>query len=160
MVGRAVAALQPRIQRQVSKPHGRRVGRSGAGKQQRRKSAHAHQANASAQPLPSLCWIFIASAENPPGDWLRVECPGEGRMQEAKALRDEYTRTIELARTLPAETLQLERTLNDLVNQAYGLTAAEIELIWQTAPPRPACPSRDPQQDPLPAPMPACQTCS
>src|ERR1039458_806084 len=100
MVGRAVAALQRRIHRQVSKPHGRRVGRSGAGKQQRRKSAHAHQANASAQPLPSLCWIFIASAENPPGDWLRVECPGEGRMQEAKALRDEYTRTIDPAHAL------------------------------------------------------------
>jgi hypothetical protein len=37
---------------------------------------------------------------------------------------------------LAAETLKLERTLNDLVNQAYGLTAAEIDLIWKTAPPR------------------------
>jgi hypothetical protein len=31
---------------------------------------------------------------------------------------------------------QLERRLNDLVNQAYQLTPAEIELLWQTAPPR------------------------
>ena len=32
------------------------------------------------------------------------------------ALRDEYTRTIEPARALAAETLTLERTLSDLVN--------------------------------------------
>jgi hypothetical protein len=52
------------------------------------------------------------------------------------ALRDEYTRTIAPARALAAETLKLERTLSDLVNQAYALTPAEIELMWQTAPPR------------------------
>ena len=51
-------------------------------------------------------------------------------------MRNEYTRTIEPARALAAETLQLERTLNDLVNQAYCLSPAEIELLWQTAPPR------------------------
>ena len=34
---------------------------------------------------------------------------------------------------LAAETLKLERTLSDLVNQAYGLTPAEIELTWKTA---------------------------
>jgi hypothetical protein len=49
---------------------------------------------------------------------------------------DEYTRTTDPARTLAAETLNLERTLSDLVNQAYGLTPAEIALMWQTAPPR------------------------
>jgi hypothetical protein len=52
------------------------------------------------------------------------------------ALRDEYARTIEPARALAAETLKLERTLSDLVNQAYALTPAEIELLWKTAPPR------------------------
>jgi hypothetical protein len=52
------------------------------------------------------------------------------------ALRDEYTRTIEPARTLATESLTLERTLSDLVNQAYALTPAEIALMWQTAPPR------------------------
>jgi hypothetical protein len=51
-------------------------------------------------------------------------------------LRNEYTRTIAPARALAAETLNLERTLSDLVNQAYALTPAEIELVWQTAPPR------------------------
>jgi hypothetical protein len=51
-------------------------------------------------------------------------------------LQDEYNRTIKPASALAAETLKLERTLSDLVNQAYGLTPAEIELIWKTAPPR------------------------
>jgi hypothetical protein len=51
-------------------------------------------------------------------------------------LRDEYTRTIEPSQAAAAETLTLERTLSDLVNQAYGLTPAEIALMWQTAPPR------------------------
>jgi hypothetical protein len=40
------------------------------------------------------------------------------------------------SRALAAETLNLERTLSDIVNQAYGLTRAEIALMWQTAPPR------------------------
>ncbi|MGO8928355.1 MAG: hypothetical protein ACLQU3_15920 [Limisphaerales bacterium] len=52
------------------------------------------------------------------------------------ALRDEYTRTIAPARALAAETVTLERTLSDIVNQAYALTPAEIALMWQTAPPR------------------------
>jgi hypothetical protein len=51
--------------------------------------------------------------------------------------------TIEPARGRAAETLTLERTLSDLVNQTYGLTSAEITLMWQTA--RPACPSRRPR---------------
>ena len=51
-------------------------------------------------------------------------------------LRDEYTRTIAPALALAAETLALERTLSDLVNQAYSLTAAESDLMWKTAPPR------------------------
>jgi hypothetical protein len=51
-------------------------------------------------------------------------------------LRDENTRSIEPAHALAAETLSLERMLNDLVNQAYALTPAETELMWQTAPPR------------------------
>ena len=56
-------------------------------------------------------------------------------------MRDEYTRTIEPARALAAETLKTERTLSDLVNQAYALAPAEIELMWQTAPPRMPIPS-------------------
>ena len=44
-------------------------------------------------------------------------------------VQDEYTRTIEPARALAAETLNLERTLSDLVNQAFCLTPAEIDLM-------------------------------
>ncbi len=50
------------------------------------------------------------------------------------ALRDECTRTIEPSHAPVAETLTLERKLSDLVNQAYGLTPAEVDLMWQTAP--------------------------
>jgi hypothetical protein len=53
-----------------------------------------------------------------------------------QGLREEYTRSIEPARALATETLKLERTLSDFVNQAYALTPAEIALMWQTAPPR------------------------
>jgi len=52
------------------------------------------------------------------------------------ALRDDYTRTIEPARALAAETLKLEPALSDLVNQADALTPAEVDLMWKTAPPR------------------------
>jgi hypothetical protein len=37
--------------------------------------------------------------------------------------------------------MNLERTFSDLVNQAYALTPAEIDLMWQTAPPRMSIPS-------------------
>jgi methylase of polypeptide subunit release factors len=53
-----------------------------------------------------------------------------------QALRQEHATTIEPARSLAAEALQLECRINDLVNQAYGLTPEEIDLMWQTAPPR------------------------
>jgi hypothetical protein len=36
-------------------------------------------------------------------------------------LHDEHTRTVVPAHTLAAEALTLERTLSDLVNQAYAL---------------------------------------
>ncbi len=44
------------------------------------------------------------------------------------ALRDESSRTIAPAGALAAEALTLERTLSHLVNQASGLTPAEIAL--------------------------------
>ncbi len=51
-------------------------------------------------------------------------------------MREEYARTIEPARLLAAEALQLEYKLHDLVNAAYGLTSDEVRLMWDTAPPR------------------------
>ena len=53
-----------------------------------------------------------------------------------RALRDEYTATIEPMRRTLSEAAGLERRLSDLVNAAYGLTPEEVELLWRTAPPR------------------------
>jgi hypothetical protein len=51
-------------------------------------------------------------------------------------LREEHARTIEPAQSLAAEARRLERQVSDLVNEAYGLSADEVRLIWETAPPR------------------------
>ena len=53
-----------------------------------------------------------------------------------KALREEYARTLQPMRLLADEALKLEQQISDLVNQAYGLTPDEIDLMWKTAPPR------------------------
>jgi hypothetical protein len=63
-----------------------------------------------------------------------------GADPQVQGLRDEQIRAVEPARALAAENLNLERTLSDLVSQAYGLTPAEINLIWKTAPPRMSIP--------------------
>ena len=77
----------------------------------------------------------LNKAGSPPESLLRADSP---RAEEAGT-----------ARTFTAETPSLERTLSDLVNQAYGLTPAEIALMWQTAPPR--MPIRPPGRFPAPA---------
>ncbi len=51
-------------------------------------------------------------------------------------LRDEHARSIAPMRPLATEALRLEHHLSDLVNAAYHLTPEEIDLLWQTAPPR------------------------
>ncbi|MEI8320160.1 MAG: Eco57I restriction-modification methylase domain-containing protein, partial [Planctomycetia bacterium] len=53
-----------------------------------------------------------------------------------KSLRDEFVRTVEPAQRLAAEAIRMEREVSDLVIAAYGLTPAEIDLMWETAPPR------------------------
>jgi hypothetical protein len=73
---------------------------------------------------------FVAEVKHIRGKKLPLTAAG------LQALREEYTRSIEPARVLAAEALQLERELSDLVNQAYGLTPDEIALMWATAPPR------------------------
>src|ERR1019366_4376492 len=71
---------------------------------------------------------LLAAAELDSDTWVSEVKRILGKKQPLTAagvhgLRDEYTRTLEPA-------------LSDLVSQAYALTPAEIELIWQTAPPR------------------------
>ena len=95
MVGRTVATLQRSIQRQVFKPHGHRVGRSWAKKQQRRKSAHAHQATL----LSSRClacagpfWhsrlravpVSILTVDPSPSPANRISAAERGRRQNAR----------------------------------------------------------------------------
>jgi hypothetical protein len=61
-----------------------------------------------------------------------------------KSLRDEHANIIEPARVQAAEAMQLERQVGNLVNEAYGLTPDEVNLLWGTAPPRmPFSPSPD-----------------
>ena len=51
-------------------------------------------------------------------------------------MRDEYTRTIDPACALAAETLNLERLPSAERGMRSAECPAEIELLWQTAPPR------------------------
>ena len=51
-------------------------------------------------------------------------------------LRAAHGDLVAPARALQAEGNQLERAVSTLVNQAYGLTPEEVELMWRTAPPR------------------------
>jgi hypothetical protein len=53
-----------------------------------------------------------------------------------RALRDGYAEQATPVQQRQAEALRLEWRLADLVNQAYGLTPEEIDLLWRTAPPR------------------------
>ena len=90
---------------------------------------------------------LLAATELDSDTWVGEVKRIRGKKQPLTAagvhgLRAEYTRTIDPALALAAETLTLEHSLSDLVNQAYALTPAEIDLMWKTAPPR--MPSRLP----------------
>jgi len=54
-------------------------------------------------------------------------------LKELREVYNDYAPNIQAHRT---EALILETRLSDLVNQAYGLTPEEIDLMWKTAPPR------------------------
>ena len=47
-----------------------------------------------------------------------------------------YVAGVAPLRKLATEALALERHVSDLVNSAYGLIPAEVDLLWRTAPPR------------------------
>jgi hypothetical protein len=51
-------------------------------------------------------------------------------------LKREHGATIEPARAARRTMFALEQQLSELVNSAYGLTADEVALMWDTAPPR------------------------
>ena len=55
---------------------------------------------------------------------------------ETSHLRAEYAKEVEPLRANAREADALERRVSDVVNAAYGLTPAEVRLMWETAPPR------------------------
>jgi hypothetical protein len=55
---------------------------------------------------------------------------------EIAELRREHVETIEPVRQARSEIFALETKLSDLVNEAYGLTPQDVDLMWRTAPPR------------------------
>ena len=100
-----------------------------------------------------LDWLRVEYAIEKPTQKLAniLELDGEALIAEVKKirgrsnplsvaglkhLREEHAKTIAPARDKAAEALRLERELGDLVNEAYGLTAEEVALMWKTAPPR------------------------
>ena len=58
------------------------------------------------------------------------------KVADVKRLREEHARSVAPLQSLAAEARHLEATVADLVNAAYGLTPAEVQLLWDTAPPR------------------------
>jgi hypothetical protein len=69
---------------------------------------------------------------------LRKALPKSRRFSAADVarLKQEHATTLGPARAAADEAMALERRLSDLVNAAYGLTPEEVQLMWDTAPPR------------------------
>ena len=55
---------------------------------------------------------------------------------EVRRLKDEYAASVVPLQGLAREAEVLERRVSDIVNAAFGLTPAEVKLMWDTAPPR------------------------
>jgi hypothetical protein len=66
----------------------------------------------------------------------RPKVPGRLTPAALKDLRGGYTEQAIPLRKLQEEAAKLERRLADMVNEAYGLTPDDVDLLWATAPPR------------------------
>ena len=51
-------------------------------------------------------------------------------------MREEYAKTVLPIQEMLRKAERIEWQLNDLVNEAYGLTPDDVRLMWATAPPR------------------------
>lgn len=70
---------------------------------------------------------------------VRKHRPKTARRLTPAALKDLQTGYAEQIAPLQQqriEALALEYKLSDLINMAYSLTAEEVALLWETAPPR------------------------
>lgn len=56
--------------------------------------------------------------------------------KDVAALTAAFSEYAPSLRQIDAAVARVERRLADLINEAYGLTPAEVELLWRTAPPR------------------------
>jgi TaqI-like C-terminal specificity domain len=76
-----------------------------------------------------------------PEEWVAEVTKVRGKksplsVQDVKRLKDEHTKSIVPLQKLARDAEQLERRVSDVVNAAFGLTPAEVQLMWDTAPPR------------------------
>jgi hypothetical protein len=78
---------------------------------------------------------------------LRPRSRGRLTPSALAALRQGYRDEVAPLRERMAEAWALEERLSDLVNAAYGLTPAEVDLLWRTAPPRMPLASGQPSED-------------
>jgi hypothetical protein len=67
---------------------------------------------------------------------MREQAAGVLSPAGLRAVRAGFAKQTTPAQAGRAEALGLERRLAALVNEVYGLTAAEVALLWETAPPR------------------------
>ena len=73
---------------------------------------------------------FTAEVKKVRGKKAPLSVAGVKRMREAHA------ESVVPLQTLAREAASLERTVSDLVNDAFGLTPEDVKLMWDTAPPR------------------------
>ncbi|MEB3231114.1 MAG: DNA methyltransferase [Leptolyngbyaceae bacterium] len=66
----------------------------------------------------------------------RPKAAGNLGPKDLKTLKEAYGDYAHPVQDRRAEGLKLEHRISNLVNQAYGLTPEEIDLMWKTAPPR------------------------
>ena len=67
---------------------------------------------------------------------LNASYPRKLGVGDLRRIREAYEEIVPEMQKRKAEILQHERRLSDLVNEAYGLTPEEVDLMWKTAPPR------------------------
>ena len=72
--------------------------------------------------------------------FLRAPAQNEAQTEDdlikptLRVVRDGYAEPATSVQRHQAEVRRLERRPADLVNQAYGLTPEEVDLLWRTAP--------------------------
>jgi len=118
---------------------GRLISRAKSGQQARHDTLDWLRAEFSVEKPGQKLEDFAVLGSDAFVDEVRKRRPkGEGRLTPG-ALRDLKGGFAEMAEPVlhaRSEAAGLERRLSELVNEAYGLTGEEVDLLWKTAPPR------------------------